>query len=98
MVAEPTRFPCLPLGIDAGRHDPIGVQNVGIDNTRPTTASPSGTQLLADTGSADRQELDDDRLRNAVHIAWVTGGRMVPADERAAWTARRAPDPARRPD
>lgn len=58
----------------------------GID-IEPSAAAgiPGALRLVTDTGEAERRGLDDDLLRNAVHIAWVTGGSMVPAVELAAF-------------
>ena len=64
----------------------------GID-IEPSAAAgiPGALRLLSDSSPAERLDLDDERLRNAVHIAWITGGSMVPAAELTAFidTGRR---------
>ncbi|MFB9377650.1 D-serine ammonia-lyase [Kineococcus gynurae] len=46
---------------------------------------PGALRLLTATASEERAGLGDDRLRAATHVAWLTGGSMVPAEELAAY-------------
>ena len=36
----------------------------------------------------DRMNLTDEKMKNAVHIAWLTGGSMVPEAEMASYIAK----------
>lgn len=43
--------------------------------------------ISADQNYLERMELDADRLRNATHIAWLTGGGMVPVQVQQSYLA-----------
>lgn len=61
-------------------HDSEGL---GIE---PSAAAgiPGPLRLITDVPAAKRPHLDDARIRNATHLAWITGGSMVPAEELTA--------------
>lgn len=139
IFAEPTRAPCMFLGVYTGRHEAISVRDIGLDNRTAAdglaVARPSGWvgrrmqhlvdgyftvhdqrlfRLLAELhqseglgvepsavaglpgprwvlGDADyrrRRGLDDATLARATHLAWITGGSMVPAQEMQDYIAR----------
>lgn len=139
VFAEPTRAPCMLLGVYTGRHEAISVRDIGLDNVtaadglavaRPsgfvgrrmqhlvdgyfTVGDPRLFRLLAelheseglgvepsavaglpgpwwvlnDAGYRNRLALDDASLARATHLAWITGGSMVPAQEMQGYIAR----------
>lgn len=61
----------------------------GIDIEPSSTAGLVGIgRVLLDGEYLARQGLDDTRLSRATHIAWATGGRMVPRDEMDAYVEK----------
>jgi D-serine dehydratase len=60
----------------------------GLD-VEPSAAAglPGALRLAADTLTAARPRLDDARLQRATHIAWATGGSMVPRAELDSYIA-----------
>lgn len=131
VFVEPTQAPCMLLGVHTGRHDRVGVEELGL--TTRTAADglavgrPSGfvgraveglvdgyvtvtdDEMLALVGALHATEgidvepsaaaalagpirlagqheyrtsmgLTEERMSNATHIAWLTGGGMVPPE------------------
>ncbi|NDY92515.1 D-serine ammonia-lyase [Ideonella livida] len=129
--AEPTRSPCMLLGMLTGLHEGVSVRDIGLDNVTAAdglaVARPSGFvgralqrlidgvytvddaqlfRLLALTEATTSLRLEPSALAGvagmgwvaptlsptlaagATHLAWATGGSMVPEDEMAAYLAR----------
>lgn len=61
----------------------------GID-IEPSAAAglPGPWWVLQDDAYRKRMGLTDEKMRRAVHLAWATGGSMVPAEEMADYIAR----------
>ncbi|KFI52501.1 D-serine ammonia-lyase [Bifidobacterium biavatii] len=45
-------------------------------------------RVLADRDYRERLHLTDERMAHATHVAWITGGSMVPRDDMAGYIAR----------
>ncbi|MDN5964646.1 MAG: pyridoxal-phosphate dependent enzyme, partial [Actinomyces sp.] len=61
----------------------------GIDIEPSSTAGLVGIGRVVEAGEyRERMGLDDARLSRATHIAWATGGSMVPRAEMEAYVAR----------
>jgi D-serine dehydratase len=67
--------------IEASLHN-----TTGIDIEPSSAAGFVGPwRVLADRQYRERLNLDEQKMRHATHISWVTGGSMVPRDEMAAY-------------
>lgn len=64
-------------------------QTSGLDIEPSSSAGFAGPwRVLADAEYRERMGLTDERMANATHIAWATGGSMVPREEMASYIAK----------
>lgn len=64
-------------------------QTTGFDIEPSSSAGFAGPwRVMADAEYRERMGLTDERMANATHIAWATGGSMVPREEMASYIAK----------
>lgn len=73
--AEPTKAPCMILGMSTGLHNEISIRDIGLDGV----TAADGPVVV------QKHEVFAAYTGNATHLVWATGGSMVPPPEMNAY-------------